>query len=67
MLWRYRLKMRTFVELESIIWRTSKRFVLGNAYNTVLAIKPTASSAKYGEVSSATRRSAGTSERYEPV
>jgi SAM-dependent methyltransferase len=66
-LWRYRLKMRTFVELESIIWRTSKRFVLGNAYNTVLATKPTALSAKYGEVSSATRTSAGTSERYEPV
>jgi len=41
-LWRYRLKMRTFVELESIIGRTSKGFVLGNAYNTVLAIKPMA-------------------------
>ena len=41
LLWRYRLKMRTFVELESIIWRTSKRFVFGNAYNTVLATKPT--------------------------
>jgi hypothetical protein len=40
-LWRYRLKMRTFVELESIIWRTSKRFVFGNTYNTVLATKPT--------------------------
>ena len=41
LLWRYRLKMRTFVELESIIWRTSKRFVFGNTYNTVLATKPT--------------------------
>ena len=40
LLWRYRLKMRTFVELEWIIWRTSKGFVFGNAYNTVLAIKP---------------------------
>ena len=40
LLWRYRLKMRTFVELEWIIWRTSKGFVFGNAYNTVLATKP---------------------------
>jgi SAM-dependent methyltransferase len=40
LLWRYRLKMRTFVELEWIIWRTSKGFVFGNAYNMVLAIKP---------------------------
>jgi hypothetical protein len=28
-LWKYRLKMRTFVELERIIWRTSKAFVFG--------------------------------------
>jgi len=42
LLWKYRLKMRTFVELESIIWRTSKGFVFGNAYNTVLATKPAA-------------------------
>jgi hypothetical protein len=28
------------VELEWIIWRTSKGFVFGNAYNTVLATKP---------------------------
>jgi hypothetical protein len=41
-LWKYRLKMRTFVELERIIWRTSKVFVFGNPYNTVLAIKPEA-------------------------
>jgi len=40
LLWKYRLKMRTFVELERIIWHTSKGFVFGNAYNTVLAIKP---------------------------
>jgi SAM-dependent methyltransferase len=40
LLWKYRLKMRTFVELEEIIWRTSKGFVFGNAYNTVLATKP---------------------------
>lgn len=39
-LWKYRLKMRTFVELEKIIWRTSKVFVFGNPYNTVLAFKP---------------------------
>jgi cyclopropane fatty-acyl-phospholipid synthase-like methyltransferase len=66
-LWRYRLKMRTFVELESIIWRTSKGFVFGNAYNMVLATKPTASSAKFGGVSLAIRSSAVTSERFEPV
>ena len=41
-LWKYRLKMRTFVELEKIIWRTSKVFVFGNPYNTVLATKPEA-------------------------
>ena len=43
-LWKYRLKMRTFVELERIIWRTSKIFVFGNPYNTVLAFKPEAAS-----------------------
>jgi SAM-dependent methyltransferase len=43
-LWKYRLKMRTFVELERIIWRTSKVFVFGNPYSTVLAIKPAATS-----------------------
>ena len=42
LLWKYRLKMRTFVELEWIIWRTSKGFVFGNAYSTVLATKPAA-------------------------
>jgi hypothetical protein len=36
--------MRTFVELERIIWRTSKAFVFGNPYNTVLATKPKAAS-----------------------
>ena len=40
LLWKYRLKMRTFVELERIIWRTSKVFVFGNPYSTVLAMKP---------------------------
>jgi SAM-dependent methyltransferase len=44
LLWKYRLKMRTFVELEWIIWRTSKGFVFGNAYSTVLATKPAACS-----------------------
>jgi hypothetical protein len=34
--------MRTFIELEWIIWRTSKTFVFGNPYNTVLATKPMA-------------------------
>jgi hypothetical protein len=28
------------VDLEKIIWRTSKRFVFGNGYNIVLAIRP---------------------------
>ena len=44
LLWKYRLRMRTFVELEQIIWRTSKGFVFSNPYNTVLATKPTAPS-----------------------
>ncbi len=39
-LWKYRLRMRTMVELEQIIWRTSKVFVFGNGYNIVLATKP---------------------------
>jgi SAM-dependent methyltransferase len=39
MLWKYRLRMRTMVELERIIWRTSKDFVFGNGYNIVLATK----------------------------
>jgi SAM-dependent methyltransferase len=41
-LWKYRLRMRTMVDLEKIIWRTSKAFVFGNGYNIVLATKPTA-------------------------
>jgi len=44
LLWKYRLKMRTFIELEWIIWRTSKSFVFGNPYNIVLATKPMAGS-----------------------
>jgi hypothetical protein len=32
--------MRTFVDLEKIIWRTSKVFVFGNPYNVVVASKP---------------------------
>jgi ubiquinone/menaquinone biosynthesis C-methylase UbiE len=39
-LWKFRLRMRTMVELERIIWRTSKAFVFGNGYNVVLAAKP---------------------------
>jgi SAM-dependent methyltransferase len=38
-LWKFRLRMRTMVELERIIWRTSKIFVFGNGYNIVLARK----------------------------
>ena len=45
-LWKYKLKMRTFVELEKIIWRTSKVFVFGNPYTTVLATKPVAAVAE---------------------
>ena len=44
LLWKYRLRMRTMVDLERIIWRTSKVFVFGNAYNIVLASKPVAAS-----------------------
>src|SRR5438132_6952527 len=66
-LWRYRLKMRTFVELESIIWRTSKAFVFGNAYNTVLATSTAAASRQLGEVSLAIRTSAAASESFEPA
>ncbi|MGH9577546.1 MAG: SAM-dependent methyltransferase [Terriglobales bacterium] len=44
LLWKFRLRMRTMVELERIIWRTSKVFVFGNAYNIVLATKPVAPS-----------------------
>ena len=40
LLWKFRLKMRTMVDMEKIIWRTSKVFVFGNGYNIVLATKP---------------------------
>ncbi|MFN0052321.1 MAG: methyltransferase domain-containing protein, partial [Planctomycetales bacterium] len=40
LLWKFRLKMRTMIDMERIIWRTSKVFVFGNAYNIVLASKP---------------------------
>ena len=40
MLWKFKLRMRTIVDLAKIIWRTSKRFVFGNGYNIVLAIRP---------------------------
>jgi hypothetical protein len=39
--------MRTFVELEKIIWRTSKVFVFGNPYNTVLAFKSDSTSSSH--------------------
>ena len=41
LLWKFRLKMRTMVDMERIIWRTSKAFVFGNAYSTVLAVNST--------------------------
>jgi hypothetical protein len=31
LLWKFRLRMRTMVELERIIWRTSKVFVFGRS------------------------------------
>jgi SAM-dependent methyltransferase len=40
LLWKFRLRMRTFVGLERIIWRTSKAFVFGNPYAIVQATKP---------------------------
>lgn len=51
-LWKYKLKMRTFVELEWIIWRSSKVFIFGNPYSTVLATKPEAASGSEQVVSS---------------
>jgi hypothetical protein len=51
-LWKYQLKMRTFVELERIIWRSSKVFIFGNPYNTVLATKLEAASCSRQTVSS---------------
>lgn len=39
-LWKYRLRMRTFVGLERIIWNTSKSFVFGNPYAIVQGTKP---------------------------
>ena len=41
-LWKFRMPMRSMVELEQIIWRTSKRFVFGNGYNIVRATKAVA-------------------------
>jgi integrase len=46
LLWKFGLRMRTMVGLERIIWRTSKLFVFGNAYNVVLASKPSRASAR---------------------
>lgn len=51
-LWKYKLKMRTFVELERIIWRSSKVFIFGNPYSTVLATKPEAASCAQHSVAS---------------
>ena len=39
LLWKFCLKMRTMVDVERIIWRTSKTFVFGNPYNIILARK----------------------------
>jgi SAM-dependent methyltransferase len=53
LLWKFRLRMRTMVELERIIWRTSKVFVFGNAYNIVLASKPAAAAPSVSVVETA--------------
>ncbi|MGD9896260.1 MAG: cyclopropane-fatty-acyl-phospholipid synthase family protein [Candidatus Methylacidiphilaceae bacterium] len=55
LLWKFRLRMRTMIELERIIWRTSKTFVFGNAYNIVLAEKPGGASSSPSFDESATR------------
>jgi cyclopropane fatty-acyl-phospholipid synthase-like methyltransferase len=55
LLWKYRLKMRTFAELERIIWHSSKVFVYGNPYNTVLATKPEAKARSLAPVPSSQR------------
>jgi SAM-dependent methyltransferase len=58
-LWKFRLRMRTMVELERIIWRTSKVFVFGNGYNIVLATKPAAGASSVAlEDAAKTRRPA---------
>jgi len=61
LLWKFRLRMRTMVELERIIWRTSKVFVFGNAYNIVLASKPAAAvpSVSVVETAEASQTAAG--------
>jgi SAM-dependent methyltransferase len=61
LLWKFRLRMRTMVELERIIWRTSKVFVFGNAYNIVLASKPVAAtqSVSIVETAEASQTAAG--------
>ena len=61
LLWKFRLRMRTMVELERIIWRTSKVFVFGNAYNIVLASKPAAAaqSVSIVETAEASQTAAG--------
>jgi hypothetical protein len=51
-LWKYQLKMRTFVELERIIWRSSKVFIFTNPYTTVLATKLEAAACSQQAISS---------------
>ncbi len=65
LLWKFRLRMRTMVELERIIWRTSKIFVFGNSYNIVLARKPVApcSSVAVADAAGARRAERGTALR----
>lgn len=62
-LWKFRLRMRTMVGLERIIWRTSKVFVFGNGYNIVLAIKPAAVSSSVALEDAANARRSGARKR----
>jgi len=54
LLWKFRLKMRSMIDMERIIWRTSKAFVLGNAYSTVLAVKASEQVAPQSELDGTT-------------
>ncbi len=58
-LWKTRLRMRTMVELERIIWRSSKVFVFRNAYNIVVAEKPAQASVALSGEGAADSRTCG--------
>ena len=69
-LWKYRLRMRTFVGLGRIIWNTSKAFVFGNPYTILQATKPAAAVSPPRVVADARAAASaehGNSEAVEPV